>query len=77
MDGQRDFDTREEAEAFAAERRNDLGRFLTVNSWRHVQIYEAPPWAMATKTSKMQRRSINEARLAHSGTGAAEELCLE
>jgi hypothetical protein len=49
MDGQRDFDTREEAEAFAAERRNDLGRFLTVNSWRHVQIYEAPPWATATK----------------------------
>lgn len=39
-DGHREFDTREEAEAFAREKRNNLGRFQTVNSWQLVKVEE-------------------------------------
>jgi len=37
-DGHRDFDTREEAEQFASEKRNNPGRFQTENSWRLVKV---------------------------------------
>jgi len=39
-DGQREFETREEAEAFAREKRNNPGRFQTENSWRLVKVEE-------------------------------------
>jgi hypothetical protein len=40
MDGHRDFETREEAEAFAREKRNNPGRFRTMNSWQLVKVEE-------------------------------------
>ena len=39
-DGHRDFATREEAEVFAREKRNNPGRFQTVNSWQLVKVEE-------------------------------------
>jgi hypothetical protein len=40
QDGHRDFESREEAEAFAREKRNNPGRFQTMNSWRLVKVEE-------------------------------------
>ena len=39
-DGHRDFGTREEAEAFARQKRNNPGRFQTANSWQLVKVEE-------------------------------------
>lgn len=39
-DGHRDFTTREEAERFAREKRDNPGNFQTVNSWLLVKIEE-------------------------------------
>ena len=39
-DGHRDFDTREEAEKFASEKRSNPGRYQTENSWRLVKVEE-------------------------------------
>ena len=38
QDGHRDFETREQAEAFAQEKRNNPGRYGTTHSWRWVKI---------------------------------------
>jgi hypothetical protein len=40
QDGHRDFETREEAEKFADERRNYHGRYSTIHDWRHVKVEE-------------------------------------
>ena len=40
QDGCRDFETREAAEKFAADKRNNPGRFQAINSWRHVKVEE-------------------------------------
>jgi hypothetical protein len=39
-DGHRDFDTREAAEQFAGEMRNRASPYLTIHSWRRVEIVE-------------------------------------
>jgi hypothetical protein len=39
-DGQRVFATREEAEAFASKQRARTSPYLTVHSWRQVQVQE-------------------------------------
>ena len=40
QDGSRDFETREAAEKFAADKRENPGRYGTVNSWRLVRVEE-------------------------------------
>jgi|KBSMisStaDraftv2_1062788.scaffolds.fasta_scaffold31684_3 hypothetical protein len=40
--GQRMFDTREEAEAFASKQRARTSPYLTVHSWRQVYVQEIP-----------------------------------
>jgi hypothetical protein len=38
QDGHRDFETLEQAEAFARVKRDNPGRFQTENSWRMVKV---------------------------------------
>lgn len=40
QDGHRDFDTKEEAEKFAAQMRNHHSPYLTMHSWRMVKVEE-------------------------------------
>lgn len=39
-DAHRDFETRAEAEVFAAEKRNRTSQYLTAHSWRSVRVEE-------------------------------------
>jgi hypothetical protein len=52
QDGYRDFDSKDDAEAFARVQRELINRFRTIHSWRIVQITEVVNWKNADTPRK-------------------------